>query len=128
MGVACGRLVAAPAYSSIQPQVVSAGEDQVSLNLTARLSNGQILDAIGVYIADYSAELGLEGLEVSVLGIAYPLYEDLFPNHVAAYKHPFPAKRPTSRPSGCTHCALPNSSVNPLGIWTRIRQRLALLR
>lgn len=43
----------------------------------------------GVHIADCSAELGDEGLEVSVLGVPYPNYEELFPHHVAAYEQQF---------------------------------------
>jgi hypothetical protein len=48
----------------------------------------------GVQILDYSAELGKNGLTIGpdwitieVLGISYPLYEEIFPQHVADYKN-----------------------------------------
>jgi len=93
MGVAFGKFIPAPAYTSIQSQVVSlTGKDQACLDLSARLPNGEALEAVGgVCIADYSVEAGEDGLEVSVLGISYPAYEHLFPHHVAAYERQFPA-------------------------------------
>jgi hypothetical protein len=42
-----------------------------------------------VQIIDYSAELGAEGIQVHVNGIGYPLYKELFPEHVAAYASQF---------------------------------------
>jgi hypothetical protein len=55
------------------------------------LSSGETLEAVGgVYIADYSADAGEDGLEVSVLGISHLVYEHLFPHHVAAYECQFP--------------------------------------
>lgn len=91
MGVAFGKFVALPAYETIQSKVVSlAGKDQGGLHLSARLPSGVALEAVGVYIADYSAEAGEDGLEVSVLGISNPPYDHLFPHHVAAYKRQFP--------------------------------------
>ena len=93
MGVAYGKFTSTPAYASIQFQVVSlTGKDQACLHLSARLPNGEAIEAVGgVCIADYSVEAGEDGLEVSVLGISYPAYEHLFPHHVAAYKRQFPA-------------------------------------
>jgi hypothetical protein len=87
MGVAFGKFVAFPGYETIQSKIVSlAGKDQTSLNLSARIPGGATLEAARVCIADYSAELGEDGLEVSVLGISNPPYETLFPHHVAAYE------------------------------------------
>jgi hypothetical protein len=92
MGVAFGKFIPAPTYTTVQSQVVSlTGKDQGSLHLSARLSSSKALEAVGVCIADYSAEAGEDGLEVSVLGISYPTYEDLFPHQVAAYERQFPA-------------------------------------
>jgi hypothetical protein len=55
------------------------------------LSSGEALEAVGVCIADYSAEANEDGLEVSVLGISHLIYEHLFPHHVAVYERQFPA-------------------------------------
>jgi hypothetical protein len=60
------------------------------LALLVRLKNGaDVPSAGGVRITDYSAELGDEGLEIEVLGIPYPLYGELFPEQVAAYRAQF---------------------------------------
>jgi hypothetical protein len=92
MGVAEGKFLPSPAYARIQPAVLAARESsQAQLSLTVRLIGGQVLPAQGgVHILDYSDELGADGLEVSVLGIGYPLYEELFPEHVAAYRAQLP--------------------------------------
>ena len=98
MGVAMGKFLPSPAYATIQPAVVALREgSQAHLSLVVRLVGGLALPAQGgVQILDYSAELGADGLEVSVFGIGYPLYERLFPEHVAAYDAQFPPKK---RPS-----------------------------
>jgi len=89
MGVAFGSFFPAAGYAAIQSIVVAAagGPLPEDLQLSVRDSNGEVLEASGgVHIADYSADLGQEGLEVSILGVPYPAYESLFPQHVAAYK------------------------------------------
>lgn len=99
MGVAFGRFLPLPAYASIKAEVVAArGRDQAHLNISVRLSNGAVLPAQGgVQLLDYSASFGDEGLEVEVLGIDYPLYQELFPAHVAAYENQFPSAGEDSR-------------------------------
>jgi hypothetical protein len=94
MGVAAGKLSPSPAYRTIQPSVVAAREgSQADLALAVRTADGQELPGQGgVQILDYSAELGAEGIQVHVLGIGYPLYEELFPQHVAAYRSQFSSK------------------------------------
>lgn len=80
-------------YSIIQRSVVATCEEsQAHLGLVVRLVGGRDLPAQGgVHITDYSAELGIEdGIEIDVLGIDYPLYGELFPEHVAAYRAQFP--------------------------------------
>lgn len=93
MGVVFGKFLPAPAYASIQPVVIAAatgplpGEPKLSI----REANGPTLQASGgVHIVDCSPELGLDGMEVSVLGVSYPSYEELFPEHVASYENQFP--------------------------------------
>ena len=89
MGVATGKLLPLPEYRLIQPAVIAKRQgSQAHLALAVRLVGGiELPSAGGVHISDYSDDLGIEdGLEVDVLGIGYPLYEELFPEHVAAYK------------------------------------------
>jgi hypothetical protein len=53
---------------------------------------GGLLPCVGVAIQDCSndAEEGeLADVEVTVLGIPYPLYGELFPEHVAGYEKQF---------------------------------------
>jgi hypothetical protein len=87
MGVAEGRFLPSPAYAAIQPSVVATRYgSQAHLMLSVRSYKGTHLSAQGgVQILDYSAELAAEEIEVHVLGIGYPTYEELFPFHVAAY-------------------------------------------
>jgi hypothetical protein len=87
MGVATGRFLPLPAYEAIQPIVVAARNGlQTHLALTVRTADGHSIPAQGgVQINDHSAELGSEGIEVEVLGIGYPLYEELFPGRHAEY-------------------------------------------
>jgi hypothetical protein len=44
---------------------------------------------VGAYIRDVEVEPGERELEVEALGIPYPQYDDLFPEHVRAYKAMF---------------------------------------
>ncbi|MFT3897699.1 MAG: hypothetical protein QM719_08395 [Thermomonas sp.] len=92
MGVAFGRFIPATSYSDIQPQVVASyGSSQEHLRLSARTPSGELIECAGVCIEDHSADLGEGGLEVSVLGISEPPYDQLFPHHVAAYEQQFPS-------------------------------------
>lgn len=92
MGVAFGRFLPAPGYVAIQAAVVAAQGRPLpeELLLSIRDSNGAILESCGgVHIVDHSSELGPEGLEVSILGVPYPSYEVVFPEHVSAYEQQF---------------------------------------
>lgn len=89
MGVAFGRFLPAPAYAAIQSVVVAAATGPLpeELRLSIREANGSVLQASGgVHIADCSPELGADGMEVSILGVSSPSYEEVFPEHVAAYE------------------------------------------
>jgi hypothetical protein len=85
MGVAAGKFLPTTAYLGIQPSVVAARESsQAFLSLGVRLVGGAWIPAQGgVQILDYSAELGTDGLEIEVLGIGFPLYEELFPGRAS---------------------------------------------
>lgn len=91
MGVAFGKFIPAPNYDAIRSIVVDLrGKDEDVLCLSARLVDGTVLDALGgIHIEDHSDEIGEDGREVAVLGIGYPSYEVLFPEHVAAYHRQF---------------------------------------
>jgi hypothetical protein len=91
MGIAVGKFIPAPAYEHIQAAVVQAsGEGLPDLRLSVRITGGEVIQTVGgVHIADYSADLGAEGQEVSVLGISYPPYDLLFPEHVSSYERQF---------------------------------------
>jgi hypothetical protein len=93
MGVAFGRLLPAPAYAAIQPVVLAAATGPLpdELQLSIREVNGAALQASGgVHLVDRSTEVGTDGMEVSILGVSYPSYDELFPEHVAAYERQFP--------------------------------------
>ena len=92
MGVAFGKFLPSPAYATIQEAVIASNEgSQGHLCLSAQKVEGEVLlPETGVRILDFSAELDPDEIEVSVVGIGYPLYGELFPEHVAAYYAQFP--------------------------------------
>jgi predicted ATP-dependent serine protease len=92
MGVASGLLRTTPEYAAIRSTVTqSAGGLVQGIKLVVRERNGAEIPAQGgVTIEDHSEDLAnVSAVEVSVLGVPYPLYEQLFPAHVAAYKKRF---------------------------------------
>jgi hypothetical protein len=89
MGVAFGVFEALPAYDNIRQECCSNHADQSLLNLSARAPDGTVIPCIGIAILDYSKELDEAYVEVNLLGIGYPLYGELFPQHVARYESQF---------------------------------------
>ena len=95
MGCAAGRFLPLPNYSSVKASCrIDPHSENVSpqehLALSVRLVGGDVIPAQGgVHIFDYSNQLEGDAIEVHVDGIPYPLYEELFPEHVAAYKRQF---------------------------------------
>lgn len=85
MGVAHGVMTATSGYAAIEALVIAAaGARAAELELTVRIAGAiDPLPCAGVGILD----LGVECVEpyVEVLGIPYPEYAELFPQHVAAY-------------------------------------------
>ncbi|GFE79568.1 hypothetical protein GCM10011487_15680 [Steroidobacter agaridevorans] len=80
MGVAFGRFIPNERYKG-------AGAASSGV-LSVCTASGVLIEASGgVHLEDQSAELGPDGMEVSVLGIASPEYGTLFPEHVTAYEH-----------------------------------------
>ena len=94
MGVASGRLWTTAAYSSIQRHCIEHRERWVAIpELTISIAGGLPIECCGgVHITDFSPELGETGIEICVQGIPCPLYEELFPHHVEAYKKQFERK------------------------------------
>jgi hypothetical protein len=92
MGVAFGKFIAAEGYQHIRHECQTNHADQTALALRARSPSGDWLPCAGVGILDYSDHTD-DGdapyVEVTVLGIPYPLYGELFPAHVAAYETQF---------------------------------------
>ena len=99
MGCAAGRFLPLPNYSSVKASCrIDPHSENVSsqehLALSVRLVGGDVISAQGgVLILDYSDEPDCGAIEVHVNGIPYPLYEELFPEHVAAYERQFSSPR-----------------------------------
>jgi hypothetical protein len=89
MGVAFGKFIPVKAYSEIQGECRANHADQSALELSVQTESGLELTCVGVGILDYSAENEPPEIEVNVLGISYPLYGELFPDHVARYDQQF---------------------------------------
>ena len=86
MGVAFGRFFPGEGYAAIQAECINNHADQSSLKLTVRTPAGQIIQCAGVGILDDSPDLGMDGIEVHVLGISDPPYKELFPQYEAQYR------------------------------------------
>ena len=90
MGVAFGKFNPNERYSRLRA-LATADETIQELKFELRAPDGTVIPCQGgVCIQDLSEDLGPEAMEVEALGIPYPLYEKLFPEHVQAYKAQFP--------------------------------------
>jgi hypothetical protein len=90
MGVAGGRFVPTPAYASIQSYCIKNRDSWVPIpELTIAVTGCSLpIERSGpITIDDYSVELG--EIEISIHGVPYPLYAELFPQHVESYKKAF---------------------------------------
>jgi hypothetical protein len=86
--VAFGRFLPSPEYKKIKSAIVASSEEsQEHLALSIRLTaGGEVFQPSGgIHITDLSAELGEEGMLVEAVGIAYPQYQQIFPEHISAY-------------------------------------------
>ena len=89
MGVASGRLVPTEVYKSIQQHCMVEAWQPIP-TLTVELEGGQQIEtSMGVEIIDFGPEFGEEGIQVFANGIPYPLYGELFPQHVERYRKQF---------------------------------------
>jgi len=92
MGVVFGLFHPTSAYDSVRDRIVrDEGRDLKEVRLVVRVvATGQEVDSqAGIHITDHYAELGPDGREITALGIGYPLYAELFPEHVDAYDRKF---------------------------------------
>jgi hypothetical protein len=86
MGVAFGVFKPLDAYAEIREICVENHADQSALELSVRTEAGAVIPCAGVGILDCPAAGEASYIEVNILGIPYPLYEKLFPQHVASYE------------------------------------------
>jgi len=91
MGVAHGSMTTVDAYAEFQDRIiVAAGGPAGGIELSVRRADSlKAIPCAGVGILDAGGQIP-EPPQVEVLGIPYPEYDELFPNHVAAYKTQFP--------------------------------------
>lgn len=87
MGVAFGRFIPNERYAAFckATPLLATGVRAV----TIQAPDGNVVPSEGTYLRDMSVEYGDEGREVEALGIPYPLYGALFPEHVKAYENQF---------------------------------------
>jgi hypothetical protein len=88
MGVAFGDFIPSDNYEDVKPEITVSYGDQEHLELTVFTESGIQIPCIAVGIQDKTAELP-EWLSLEVLGIPYPEYEKIFPQHVEAYENQF---------------------------------------
>jgi len=91
MGVAHGRLMATPAYSSIRQHCIECRDKGASIaGLVVETPGGVPIECSGgVQIIDLSPDLGDNGLHIFLNGIVNPSYNELFPQRVDAYRKQF---------------------------------------
>jgi hypothetical protein len=88
MGVAFGEFIPNNRYLEIQDECMTHQADQSALELSVQTESGIQIPCMGTAVVDYTAESEQPYAEVNVFGIPYPLYGELFPQHVARYDHP----------------------------------------
>ncbi|SDB67762.1 hypothetical protein [Pseudomonas sp. NFACC13-1] len=89
MGVAFGQFEPANGYSVIRNECRTNHLDQSALALSVQTEAGFAIPCAGISILDYSAELLADCIEIHILGVPHPLYEELFPEQVAMYARQF---------------------------------------
>ena len=88
MGVVSGIFLPLPVYERFSSQLIILRDaSQKHLMLSVIRPNDELIPAQVVKIYDYSTELG--EIQIELIGIAYPLYEELFPDLVAGYHNRF---------------------------------------
>lgn len=88
MGVAFGNFIPNSTYADFKSEVVGSYGNQAHLELKVFTEMGIRIPCTTVGIEDNTAELP-EWLQIEILGIPYPEYENIFHQHVEAYKNLF---------------------------------------
>lgn len=84
MGIALGRMHPNAAYAGVKP----------GSSFRVRVAGGEFLEPCGgVDVADYSAEVGADAIEITVFGLNEGLYRKYFAAHVQAYDDHWAARR-----------------------------------
>jgi hypothetical protein len=84
MGIISGNFLPMPAYEMFRSQFIALRDSSQShLLLSVARLNGEVISSQGISIFDYSTELA--EIQVTAIGIPYPLYAELFPDLIAAY-------------------------------------------
>ena len=92
MGVAFGDFLETEKFASLRPQAERLDDysRRWRKNLILKGSNGDTIEChAGIAIIEYGPPIKCDAIQVSCLGIGYPLYEELFPHHVKAYEESF---------------------------------------
>lgn len=102
MGVAMGRIHPADTglgYVFLRDYCLSKG---ITLNIddrefrcidTQSIPDLRVVDDNGIEVLGIGSSIGgmdSDGYDVTIIGIAYPFYEEEFPHHVQAYRERFP--------------------------------------
>lgn len=85
MGCAFGRFFPSINYQTIQKECIENHFDQTALGLSVLTPNNERIICEVVAIMDS----GSDEVELNILGISAPPYEELFPEHQAAYDNQF---------------------------------------
>src|SRR5688572_2440759 len=87
MGVAHGAFLPVPAYEKVRQRIMESYANSPTIELTVRLRGAEHpIPCVAVGILD--TEHGPPHLEI--LGVPYPDYEIVFPQHVQRYRAKFP--------------------------------------
>ena len=92
MGVAFGQFFPTEGYEDIRHECINNHADQTHLHLSIVSPTGEAVPCADVAILDQTPSVGPGEMQVEALGIGYPLYEQLFPMHVAAYERIYKSK------------------------------------
>lgn len=111
MGVAFGVFDPVEGYAEIQYECANNHADQSALNLSVRTETGAVIPCQGVSVLDYSAEFELPSIEINVMGIPYPRYGELFPQHLEAYQRQCTPITKMSHNGLCTMASFRTRSV-----------------
>jgi hypothetical protein len=89
MGVAFGVFQPEAGYESVRDMCKVESVDQSQLNLSVLSPDGIPVPCEGIGVHEFQLESGEPEIEIEILGVPYPLYAELFPQHLAAYEKQF---------------------------------------